>query len=89
MVFGLFFAQQLTHYLEGQSVDWLWLVGTVLVVLVGKAILTKLAEKQIYQASAELRLSMRRAVMEKSFSVRQQRRTVTGINFNAARGRWD
>ncbi|EAG1928113.1 ABC transporter ATP-binding protein/permease [Listeria monocytogenes] len=63
----LVFAQQLTHYLEGQSVDWLWLVGTVLVVLVGKAILTKLAEKQIYQASAELRLSMRRAVMEKAF----------------------
>lgn len=63
----LVFAQQLTHYLEGQSVDWLWLIGTVLVVLVGKAILTKLAEKQIYQASAELRLSMRRAVMEKAF----------------------
>lgn len=61
------FAQQLTHYLEGQNVDWLWLIGTVLVVLVGKAILTKLAEKQIYQASAELRLSMRRAVMEKAF----------------------
>ncbi|WP_279617450.1 ABC transporter ATP-binding protein/permease [Listeria monocytogenes] len=63
----LVFAQQLTHYLEGQNVDWLWLIGTVLVVLVGKAILTKLAEKQIYQASAELRLSMRRAVMEKAF----------------------
>ncbi|ECL8007100.1 ABC transporter ATP-binding protein/permease [Listeria innocua] len=63
----LVFAQQLTHYIEGQSVDWLWLIGTVLVVLVGKAILTKLAEKQIYQASAELRLSMRRAVMEKAF----------------------
>ncbi|HDU1218161.1 TPA: ABC transporter ATP-binding protein/permease, partial [Listeria monocytogenes] len=43
----LVFAQQLTHYLEGQNVDWLWLIGTVLVVLVGKAILTKLAEKQI------------------------------------------
>lgn len=63
----LVFAQQLTNYLEGQSVDWLWLAGTVLVVLVGKMVLTKLAEKQIYQASAELRLSMRRAVMEKAF----------------------
>ncbi|MBF2702858.1 ABC transporter ATP-binding protein/permease [Listeria welshimeri] len=63
----LVFAQQLTHYLESQSVDWLWLAGTVLVVLVGKMVLTKLAEKQIYQASAELRLSMRRAVMEKAF----------------------
>lgn len=63
----LIFAQQLTNYLEGQSVDWLWLAGTVLVVLVGKMVLTKLAEKQIYQASAELRLSMRRAVMEKAF----------------------
>ncbi|MBC1389461.1 ABC transporter ATP-binding protein/permease [Listeria welshimeri] len=63
----LVFAQQLTNYLEGQSVDWLWLAGTVLVVLVGKIVLTKLAEKQIYQASAELRLSMRRAVMEKAF----------------------
>ncbi|MBF2568356.1 ABC transporter ATP-binding protein/permease [Listeria welshimeri] len=63
----LVFAQQLTNYLEGQSVDWLWLAGTVLVVLVGKMVLTKLAEKQIYQASEELRLSMRRAVMEKAF----------------------
>ncbi|EAG9425624.1 ABC transporter ATP-binding protein/permease [Listeria monocytogenes] len=61
------FAQQLTQYLEGGSVDWLRLVGIVLLVLVGKAILTKLAEKQIYQASAELRLSMRRAVMAKAF----------------------
>ncbi|MBC1968965.1 ABC transporter ATP-binding protein/permease [Listeria marthii] len=63
----LVFAQQLTSYLNGESIDWLMLVGTVLVVLIGKAILTKLAEKQIYQASAELRLSMRRAVMEKAF----------------------
>ncbi|EAD9709070.1 ABC transporter ATP-binding protein/permease [Listeria monocytogenes] len=61
------FAQQLTKYLEGGSVDWLRLVGIVILVLVGKAILTKLAEKQIYQASAELRLSMRRAVMAKAF----------------------
>ncbi|EKZ4625787.1 ABC transporter ATP-binding protein/permease [Listeria monocytogenes] len=61
------FAQQLTQYLEGGSVDWLRLVGIVLLVLVGKAILTKLAEKQIYQASAELRLSMRRTVMAKAF----------------------
>ncbi|EAD7602436.1 ABC transporter ATP-binding protein/permease [Listeria monocytogenes] len=61
------FAQQLTQYLEGGSVDWLRLVGIVILVLVGKAILTKLAEKQIYQASAELRLSMRRAVMAKAF----------------------
>ncbi|MBC1976981.1 ABC transporter ATP-binding protein/permease [Listeria marthii] len=63
----LVFAQQLTSYLNGESIHWLMLVGTVLVVLIGKAILTKLAEKQIYQASAELRLSMRRAVMEKAF----------------------
>ncbi|TYU02989.1 ABC transporter ATP-binding protein/permease [Listeria monocytogenes] len=61
------FAQQLTQYLEGGSVDWLRLVGIVLLVLAFKAILTKLAEKQIYQASAELRLSMRRAVMAKAF----------------------
>ncbi|EPD8844061.1 ABC transporter ATP-binding protein/permease [Listeria monocytogenes] len=61
------FAQQLTQYLEGRSVDWLRLVGIVLLVLAFKAILTKLAEKQIYQASAELRLSMRRAVMAKAF----------------------
>ncbi|EAK8940257.1 ABC transporter ATP-binding protein/permease [Listeria monocytogenes] len=61
------FAQQLTQYLEGGSVDWLRLVGIVILVLVGKVILTKLAEKQIYQASAELRLSMRRAVMAKAF----------------------
>ncbi|EAH4076331.1 ABC transporter ATP-binding protein/permease [Listeria monocytogenes] len=61
------FAQQLTKYLEGGSVDWLRLVGIVLLVLAFKAILTKLAEKQIYQASAELRLSMRRAVMAKAF----------------------
>ncbi|EAF0569788.1 ABC transporter ATP-binding protein/permease [Listeria monocytogenes] len=61
------FAQQLTQYLEGGSVDWLRLVGIVLLGLAFKAILTKLAEKQIYQASAELRLSMRRAVMAKAF----------------------
>ncbi|QKI92557.1 ABC transporter ATP-binding protein/permease [Listeria monocytogenes] len=61
------FAQQLTQYLEGGSVDWLRLVGIVLLVLAFKAILTKLAEKQIYQASAELRLSMRRVVMAKAF----------------------
>ncbi|ECH6823819.1 ABC transporter ATP-binding protein/permease [Listeria monocytogenes] len=61
------FAQQLTQYIEGGSVAWLRLVGIVLLVLVGKTILTKLAEKQIYQASAELRLSMRRAVMAKAF----------------------
>ncbi|MBC2249190.1 ABC transporter ATP-binding protein/permease [Listeria sp. FSL L7-0123] len=63
----LVFAQQLTSYLNGESIHWLMLVGTVLVVLIGKTILTKLAEKQIYHASAELRLSMRRAVMEKAF----------------------
>ncbi|MDT0090417.1 ABC transporter ATP-binding protein/permease [Listeria marthii] len=63
----LVFAQQLTSYLNGESIHWFMLVGTVLVVLIGKAILTKLAKKQIYQASAELRLSMRRAVMEKAF----------------------
>ncbi|MBF2392056.1 ABC transporter ATP-binding protein/permease [Listeria marthii] len=63
----LVFAQQLTSYLNGESIHWPMLVGTVLVVLIGKAILTKLAEKQIYHASAELRLSMRRAVMEKAF----------------------
>ncbi|EHR7110175.1 ABC transporter ATP-binding protein/permease [Listeria monocytogenes] len=61
------FAQQLTKYLEGGGVDWLRLVGIVILVLAFKAILTKLAEKQIYQASAELRLSMRRAVMAKAF----------------------
>ncbi|MCU85483.1 ABC transporter ATP-binding protein/permease [Listeria monocytogenes] len=61
------FAQQLTQYIEGRSVAWLRLVGIVLLVLAFKAILTKLAEKQIYQASAELRLSMRRAVMAKAF----------------------
>ncbi|ELB8839089.1 ABC transporter ATP-binding protein/permease [Listeria monocytogenes] len=61
------FAQQLTQYIEGGSVAWLRLVGIVLLVLAFKAILTKLAEKQIYQASAELRLSMRRAVMAKAF----------------------
>ncbi|WP_270996716.1 ABC transporter ATP-binding protein/permease [Listeria seeligeri] len=61
------FAQQLTNYLNGQSIDWLFLVGTVLLVLIGKSVLTKLMEKQTYKASAELRLSMRRAVMSKAF----------------------
>ncbi|MBK2003131.1 ABC transporter ATP-binding protein/permease [Listeria ivanovii subsp. londoniensis] len=61
------FAQQLTNYLDGQRIDIYYLVGTVALVLMGKSVLTKLMEKQTYKASAELRLSMRRAVMAKAF----------------------
>lgn len=63
----LVFAQQLAAYLAGTLVNSRILLVTVCVVLAGKTVLTKLIEKQTYQASADLRIAMRQLVMEKAF----------------------
>lgn len=61
------FARQLANYLSGERESGWELLVVIIGVLVMKALLTKLMEKQTYQASADLRLAMREGVMEKAF----------------------
>lgn len=67
MMLWFVFARQLAAYLNGDVVVSLELTVTILLVLLTKAVVVKLMEKQTYRASGELRLAMREAVMEKAF----------------------
>lgn len=60
-------ASQMSHYLSGEPIAFGVVLFTGLGVLAGKFIIAKLTETQTYQASANLRISMRQAVMEKAF----------------------
>lgn len=60
-------ADQLSRYLNGEQMSAFLVLLVGIGVLAGKFILAKLTETQTYQASANLRVSMRRAVMEKAF----------------------
>ncbi|EOI06978.1 hypothetical protein UAY_00320 [Enterococcus moraviensis ATCC BAA-383] len=60
-------AKQLANYLNSGKVDDKRLVVVLIGVLLFKILLTKWMEQLTYQASSELRLAMRKAVMEKAF----------------------
>lgn len=67
IILWLMFARHLAAYLHGDGMSAWGVLGTIILVLIGKTLLTKLSEKQTYRASADLRLAMREAVMEKAF----------------------
>lgn len=60
-------ANQLSSYIEKGKLDSTVLFSVLICILLFKILLTKWMEQLTYQASSELRIAMRKAVMEKAF----------------------
>lgn len=60
-------AKSLSQYIQFGQVSLSYLIFTYIVLLILKLILTNMMEKLTYSASSDLRLGLRRAVMEKAF----------------------
>lgn len=78
LVFSIYmwfiFADSLAGYIEYGTFSSLKIIFTAAGILIGKSLLTKLIEKLTYDSSAELRLAIRKAVMEKAFRMGRSER---------------
>ncbi|OJG98386.1 hypothetical protein RV18_GL003287 [Enterococcus termitis] len=71
IVFWLTIAIELGHYLQAVRVSSRRLVFVLILTLLLKTLLTKWIERLTYRASSELRIGMRKLVMEKAFRLGQ------------------